>query len=875
MRLTATAPRLIVKQLFFNWLCLKTHVVSKANRVTSRAMDRISAYNNREGRAPLATSSPAWSAWAGVAAATLAFAGLTAVTGPDAIGLATLVLLATTGLFFVFGVLAGYVQLDAGGARGRMGEVVADHTVATEIAADDGSILFCNRSAALLRGPALGSLEAALSAMPGASDAAYRLARAASRHEAHSEVVATPAALDGTVKWLHVQVEPFQAPVLISDARRLVRWSATDISAQRQTELSLRAAVAARDAFLDKLPVGVARVGANGIVTDMNTEMRRILRSDSDRAVYLSDLLANGGADLVVAARKRSADPANALSNGAAKAHVLDLVREDGTVAPARLLLDVGAGHTNEQTIVAIEESGRTAGATSNDDRIQRLLNGAPFGIATIDQDGCVINANSAFQRMFPEVDGSSRSIVRRLTATASADQRKAVETALVRALSGRATASAIEVVAGDAQTARSLLINPLTDGLDPRETAVIFVADATEHKALELKFAQSQRMEAVGKLAGGIAHDFNNVLTVIIGLADLLLQTRRPTDSGYQDLIQIRDNGRRAANMVKQLLAFSRKQTLEPEVIAVNELLQDFAFTFKKTIGEQIDVKYLPTRDLWTVKADRTQLDQVFLNLAVNAKDAMPSGGRLRLRSRNITERESLKFGGVGMLAGEYVLIEVEDNGSGMTPDVMAKIFEPFFTTKDVGKGTGLGLSTVYGIIKQTGGFIYPLSDVGRGTTFRVFLPRHVVTEADAAEAAAAADAKKKEQPRDLTGTGRVLLVEDEDGVRSFAVRALQRQGYEVIEAISGADALDVLAEADGKVDLIVSDVIMPEMDGPTMYTEMLKTYPGLKIIFMSGYPSDAFERTLDPKAEFAFLQKPVNLATLAAKVKEVISQP
>jgi two-component system, cell cycle sensor histidine kinase and response regulator CckA len=326
---------------------------------------------------------------------------------------------------------------------------------------------------------------------------------------------------------------------------------------------------------------------------------------------------------------------------------------------------------------------------------------------------------------------------------------------------------------------------------------------------------------------------------------------------------------------MVKQLLAFSRKQTLEPEVIGVNELLQDFAFTFKKTIGEQIDVKYLPTRDLWTVKADRTQLDQVFLNLAVNAKDAMPSGGRLRLRSRNITERESLKYGGVGMLAGEYVLIEVEDNGSGMTADVMAKIFEPFFTTKDIGKGTGLGLSTVYGIIKQTGGFIYPLSEVGRGTTFRVFLPRHVVTEAEEAEAAAASEAKKKEQPRDLTGTGRVLLVEDEDGVRSFAVRALQRQGYEVIEAISGADALDVLAAAEGKVDLIVSDVIMPEMDGPTMYTEMLKTYPGLKIIFMSGYPSDAFERTLDPKAEFAFLQKPVNLATLAAKVKEVISQP
>jgi two-component system cell cycle sensor histidine kinase/response regulator CckA len=395
----------------------------------------------------------------------------------------------------------------------------------------------------------------------------------------------------------------------------------------------------------------------------------------------------------------------------------------------------------------------------------------------------------------------------------------------------------------------------------------VLYAIDATEQKALELKFAQSHKMEAVGKLAGGVAHDFNNVLTAIIGFSDLLLQTHRQTDPSYRDIMNIKSSANRAAGLVRQLLAFSRRQTLQPEVLELGEALTDLAPLVNRSLGETIELKILPGRDLWYIKADKTQLTQVIINLAVNAKDAMPEGGCLTIRTRNISERESVKLATSGMAAGEYVLIEVEDTGVGIEADVMAKIFEPFFTTKDVGKGTGLGLSTVYGIVKQTGGYIFADSEVGQGTTFRVYLPRHIVSEE---EVAAQRAEKKKEGTRDLTGSGRVLLVEDEDVVRNFAARALARQGYEVLEAGTGVEALEVMEREKGKVDIVVSDVIMPEMDGPTLLKELRKTNPGLKFIFVSGYPDDAFKKNLDDNEAYSFLPKPFTLSQLAARVKE-----
>jgi two-component system cell cycle sensor histidine kinase/response regulator CckA len=384
--------------------------------------------------------------------------------------------------------------------------------------------------------------------------------------------------------------------------------------------------------------------------------------------------------------------------------------------------------------------------------------------------------------------------------------------------------------------------------------------------------------MEAVGKLAGGIAHDFNNVLTAIIGHSDLLLQTHAMSDPAYKDIKNIQGSAYRAANMVRQLLSFSRRQTLQAESFLLDEVINENTAMLRTSLGEKITLRVQPSRDLWYVKVDKGEFARVVLNLTVNARDAMPSGGVLTIKTRNVTERESQKLGREGMPVGEYVAVEVTDTGTGMPPEVLEKIFEPFFTTKGVGKGTGLGLSTVYGIVKQSGGFIYADSVPGKGTTFEVFLPRFIPDleeeeqPAAALSSAPAKDAAAAKAP-DLTGNGRVLLVEDEDVVRSFAVRALTRQGYEVLEASDGQEALDLVEAHDGQIDIVVTDVVMPEMDGPTMFRELRKTNPTIKVIFVSGYPNEAFRETLGSE-DVAFLPKPFSLPQLAEKVKQELAR-
>ena len=421
--------------------------------------------------------------------------------------------------------------------------------------------------------------------------------------------------------------------------------------------------------------------------------------------------------------------------------------------------------------------------------------------------------------------------------------------------------------------------MSPMVEQATDREAAMLYVVDATEQKALEVQYAQSSKMEAVGKLAGGIAHDFNNVLTAIIGYSDLLLQTHAMSDPAYKDIKNIQGSAYRAAGMVRQLLSFSRRQTLQAESLLLDEVINENTSMLRTSLGEKITLKIQPSRDLWYVKVDKGEFARVILNLTVNARDAMPDGGVLTIKTRNVTERESQKIGREGMPVGEYVAVDVSDTGTGMPADVLEKIFEPFFTTKGVGKGTGLGLSTVYGIVKQSGGFIYADSSPGKGTTFQMFVPRYIpeLDEEEPAVALAppkdlgAKDASGK--AGDLTGTGRVLLVEDEDVVRSFAVRALTRQGYEVLEASDGQEALDIVAAHNGEIDIVVTDVVMPEMDGPTMFRELRKTNPSIKVIFVSGYPNEAFRETLGSE-DVAFLPKPFSLPQLAEKVKTELAR-
>ncbi len=406
-------------------------------------------------------------------------------------------------------------------------------------------------------------------------------------------------------------------------------------------------------------------------------------------------------------------------------------------------------------------------------------------------------------------------------------------------------------------------------------EAAIVYAVETTEQKALENHMAQSQKMQAVGQLAGGIAHDFNNVLTAIIMASDLLLTNHRPSDPSFPDIMNIKQNANRAASLVRQLLAFSRRQTLRPEVLNLTDVLADLRMLLQRLMNNSVELKIEHGRDLWPVKADLGQFEQVIVNLAVNARDAMPEGGTLTVRTRNVSAEEVPGFNYRELAPGDYVLIEVEDTGTGIDPETMKKIFEPFFTTKEVGKGTGLGLSMVYGIVKQTGGSIHCESEVGKGTTFRIFLPRHVPAEAEvAAQEAAAAKEQAKPANRDLSGSARVLVVEDEDAVRLGSVRALTSRGYEVFEATSGTEALEIFKELDGQVDIVVSDVVMPEMDGPTLLTKLREIQPDIRFIFVSGYAEDAFARNLPEDAVFGFLPKPFSLKQLATTVKEMLEE-
>jgi two-component system cell cycle sensor histidine kinase/response regulator CckA len=421
-------------------------------------------------------------------------------------------------------------------------------------------------------------------------------------------------------------------------------------------------------------------------------------------------------------------------------------------------------------------------------------------------------------------------------------------------------------------EQARTVQIFFAPAGQDVGETGqtIVYAVETTEHRALEVQLAQSQKMQAIGQLAGGVAHDFNNVLTAIIGFSDLLLARHRPTDPAFADIMNIKQNANRAANLVRQLLAFSRRQTLRPEVLSLTDAISDLGNLLSRLLGEKVELKVVHGRDVGLVKIDVNQFEQVIVNLAVNARDAMTKGGTLTVRTANVTVEESKLVSPDLMPPGEYVLCELEDTGTGMPPEVLEKIYEPFFSTKEVGKGTGLGLSTVYGIVKQTGGFIFCESEVGRGTKFRIYLPRHHKDPSREEEGAKPEDPKPKKQ--DLTGKGTVLLVEDEDAVRAFASRALASRGYHVLEADSGETALKLYEENREAIDLVLSDVVMPEMDGPTLLRELRRRGSKTRIVFISGYAEDAFEKNLEGQTDFAFLPKPFTLKQLAEAVKKAM---
>lgn len=394
-------------------------------------------------------------------------------------------------------------------------------------------------------------------------------------------------------------------------------------------------------------------------------------------------------------------------------------------------------------------------------------------------------------------------------------------------------------------------------------------VSDATELKSLEAQFVQSQKMQAIGQLAGGVAHDFNNLLTAISGYCDLLMLRHEKGDADFGDLMQISSNANRAAALVGQLLAYSRKQTLKPSALQVNERLSDLTHLLNRLVGETITLSLIQQKELPLAFVDGRQLEQVLMNLVVNARDAMPNGGEIFLRSKMVEYCRDFKRGRATVLAGKYVSIEVEDEGEGITPHLRDKIFEPFFSTKDVGKGTGLGLSMAYGIIKQTGGYIFVDSEVGKGTKFTIFLPIaetvHVNTPSESPESI--------QRPSGLTGA-RVLLVEDEDPVRAVSLRALQGQGVVLESAGGGEEALEILSNTECDFDVIVTDVVMPDLDGPTWVRKAKEIGTDARIIFVSGYAEESFSDDLDEIEGAVFLPKPYSLQQLISKVGQMVEE-
>jgi two-component system cell cycle sensor histidine kinase/response regulator CckA len=786
--------------------------------------------------------------------------------GTMVIGLLTI--LAVIGIFALFGYAVGFFQFSGQAARNDLTRLICDSEPEGAIVTDNaGKILYANEAYMRLSGARdvsqLKAVERLLSGSSDVSESIYRLAQAAREGKRNTEELrlAPPLTGDSEVGWYRVRVRPLN----FSGAKHATLWSVADVTRERERHENVFQELQHAIDFLDHAPAGFFSCDASGAVSYMNATLAGWLDYDlaqvGSGGLELNDFVAGGGAVLL-------ASVAGAPGDVVTDQFDMELKRRNGQSLPVRMLHRVAFGQDGLPGASRTLVFNRAPGEEPAEDlraaevRFARVFLAAPMAMAIVDRNGRIKRSNTAFAKLMPEALRTADQAQRSIRGGISDSDHPALDAAIAAAAGSKTDIPPVDVQLSGNRSAR-LLFSASDEADGPGAT--IYALDTTELRTLKENFAQSQKMQAIGQLAGGVAHDFNNVLTAIIGYSDLLLANHRPTDPSFQDIMQIKQNANRAAGLVRQLLAFSRRQTLRPEVLQLGDVLSELQLMMRRLVGEKVSLELRHGRDLWLVKADINQFEQVVINLVVNARDAMPSGGKIELRTANLSAADTAKLNEKSLPAADYVMIEVADTGTGIPDDVREKIFEPFFTTKEVGKGTGLGLAMVYGIVKQTGGYVFCDSTVGVGTTFRILLPRYVPTQGED-------EARNKEPVKkaaaDLTGHGTILLVEDEEAVRAFGARALSARGYTVLEAANGAEALEV-ADKNSKIDLIVSDVVMPEMDGPTMFGELRKRGVRAKVIFVSGYAEDAFAKNLPEGEDFGFLAKPFTLKQLIEAVK------
>ncbi|HEX3441050.1 MAG TPA: response regulator [Pseudolabrys sp.] len=801
--------------------------------------------------------------------------------------LTLLAVLGTVGVFALFAMASGIMRFASRGQDNSLLKAVVDHAFEGIVVTDHGGrVFYANAPYLDLIGAAtpedVRPIERVFIGDPDVSESIYRLLKAAREGRRLQEEVRLAGATPDAARWLRLRVRPLGEAK--RDARMTV-WSIADVTRERERQENVFQELQHAIDYLDHAPAGFFSVDAGGDIVYLNATLANWLDHDLAQvgagSLKLTDIVAGEGAALLTTLLSAPGDVRTEVLD-------LDLRTRGGKPVPVRLFHKVAygadgqAGASRTLVLNRARDDG-TDPQRAAEVRFMRFFQNTPMAIATVDKVGRIARSNARFASAFEDaLRGDERSI---LQVVAERD-RPALEASIRRAAEGHGDIAPVEAaLAGQGERWANFFVSSVEEEDRDGEAAIVYALETTAQRTLENRVYQQQKMESVGQLAGGIAHDFNNVLSAIMMATDFLLNAHKPTDPSFKDIMQIKQNANRAAALVRQLLAFSRKQTLRPQVLDLGEVLGDLGMLLKRLIGEKVTFAgVVHGRDLWPVKADISQFEQVIVNLAVNARDAMPDGGTLTIRTANVEASDSVTFGAKGMPTGDYVMVEVSDTGTGIPPEIIDKIFEPFFTTKDVGKGTGLGLSTVYGIVKQTGGFIYADSEPGR-TSFRIFLPRHVpgieealaqvaATEAPAiAGALSAADTMAKVASADLTGQGVILLVEDEEGLRALNARGLSSRGYTVLEASNGVEAIEVL-EREGHVDLVVSDVVMPEMDGPTLLKELRRRDPKVKIIFVSGYAEEAFAKNLPDQEQYAFLAKPFTLKQLVGEVKKTLAE-